>query len=195
MIPLPPEGLNETSIARLLALYTFSRKCVVLVPNCNWTGHECDLLCVTTDLRIIDCEIKISRSDLKADRDKEKWWHSEWDYGLKRTTERQWPPKVWKHYYVMPAAVWDESLIAAIPACSGVIALVDERIHLDGPARIIPVVKRRAKPNREAYRLTPAQAVDVARLANLRQWSAIEAVRNLLKDYKDMQATVAGVTA
>jgi len=65
---------TEQSIARAIALQTLDRKCVVLVDNCSWTGHECDVLGVTRDLRIIDVEVKISRADLKADARKDKWW-------------------------------------------------------------------------------------------------------------------------
>ena len=63
---------NEHTIARAVATQTLAKKCVVLINNCNWTGHECDVLAVTTDLRIVDVEIKISRPDLKADARKDK---------------------------------------------------------------------------------------------------------------------------
>lgn len=60
---------SEQSIARAIALQTLARKCVVLIDNCSWTGYECDVLAVTTDLRVIDVEVKISRADLKTMRD------------------------------------------------------------------------------------------------------------------------------
>src|SRR5690554_6203769 len=66
---------SEKRIARELAINFFNRKHLVVVPNCNWTGYEADVLAVTTDLRLIDVEIKISRADLKADAKKDKWWH------------------------------------------------------------------------------------------------------------------------
>lgn len=43
---------SEYSIASAIALQTLARRCVVLVDNCGWTGHECDVLGVTTDLRM-----------------------------------------------------------------------------------------------------------------------------------------------
>lgn len=49
---------NERKIATLLATRFFNNKYLVVVPNCNWTGYECDLLAVTENLRIIDIEIK-----------------------------------------------------------------------------------------------------------------------------------------
>jgi hypothetical protein len=71
----PVQPWSERLIARAIALQTFKRRYLMAVPNCNWTGHECDLLVVTDNLRIIDVEVKISRADLKADAKKEKWWH------------------------------------------------------------------------------------------------------------------------
>lgn len=53
---------NANLIAGALARQFFQRKHLVVVPQCNWTGHECDLLVVTTDLRVIDVEIKVSRA-------------------------------------------------------------------------------------------------------------------------------------
>lgn len=128
---------SEHGIARAVALQTLARKCVVLVDNCNWTGHECDVLAVTTDLRIIDVEVKISRADLKADAGKEKWWHrtyGAWIPGQRRQdmtmTARQHPPKVWKHYYAMPKEIWKPELLDCLPSkASGVLLLEVGRRH------------------------------------------------------------------
>lgn len=170
--------LNEPTIARAIALQTLARKCVVLVDNCNWTGHECDVLGVTTDLRIIDVEIKISRSDLKADAHKDKWWHRQ--YGawnpIERRQElqkagRQHPPKVWKHYYALPASIWKPELLEFLPSpASGVILMREPRNRWEPP--VVATVARRATPAKDAYRLKPEQVMDIARLANLRMWEA-----------------------
>jgi hypothetical protein len=165
---------SERLIASEIARQTLARKCVVLVDNCNWTGHECDVLGVTTDLRIIDVEVKISRADLKADARKNKWWHSggswrEWA-GEKRTAPiaREWPPKVWKHYYALPADIWRDDLIAALPSPKSGVLLLSQK-----PGEFMRVdCRRRATPCKDATRLTPANAVDIARLANLRMWEA-----------------------
>lgn len=167
---------SERVIASEIARQTLARKCVVLVDNCNWTGHECDVLGVTTDLRIIDVEVKISRADLKADAKKDKWWHSGglWRAWAGETrpapVAREWPPKVWKHYYALPADIWRDDLIAALPSPkSGVLLLKEQKF---GGAPIVVECRRRATPNKNATRLTPANAVDIARLANLRMWEA-----------------------
>ena len=178
---------SEFKIARAISLQTLARKCVVLVDNCSWTGHECDVLGVTTDLRIIDVEVKISRADLKADAKKDKWWHrvfTGWapeekgydENGRHMWTRREriynstpqvWPRKVWKHYYALPREIWKPELLACLPSkASGVLLLWEAGGHLQVSC------ERRATPNRDAERLKPEQVMDIARLANLRMWDA-----------------------
>lgn len=187
---------TETNIARALALQVFARKYLVMVPNCNWTGYECDLLALAPDLRIVDIEVKISRADLKADAKKSKWWHREhlgygpeqerirngrvvprWREPIYNITARQHPPKVWKHYYALPLEIWKPELLDALPSnSSGVILL---RQH---EGRIYANIERRATPNRDAKAIEPADAVDLARLASLRMWNTyqqLEAARSL----------------
>lgn len=189
---------SETSITRALVRQTFNRKYLVVVPNCNWTGHECDLLVVTENLRIIDVEIKISRADLKADAKKEKWWrrehigfwpsvtelrHSPWSNDLRvesiarraryKSTPKDWPTKVWKHYFALPKEIWHPDLLTALPSAQSGVLLLDR----DGyPSPAVDVMRvqcvRRATPNRDARPISPAAAVDIARLASLRMWDA-----------------------
>lgn len=175
---------TESSIARAISLQTLARRCVVLVDNCNWTGHECDVLAVTTDLRIIDVEVKISRSDLKADAKKDKWWHRlTWQEkdaaGLAKGSPEWWtaghrkehPPKVWKHYYACPADVWKPELLDCLPSAASGVLLLREPSHWREPSPVVTCV-RRATPSKDATRLTPPQVMDIARLANLRMWEA-----------------------
>ncbi len=174
--------LTEGDIARIVGRQVLDRKCVVLVDRCNWTGSECDVLAVTTDLRVIDVEIKTSRADFKADRRKDKWWRRYgWQYGTPepKPTPLEWPRRVWKHYFAMPADIWSDDLAEFLPspAC-GVLLIGDSagethRGHVTNPLYRVRC-KRRAKPCRDADRLTPAQVMAVARLANLRMWDAYE---------------------
>jgi hypothetical protein len=181
---------NEGLIARAISLQSLNRKCVVLVDNCNWTGHECDVLGVTTDPRIIDVEVKISRADLKADAKKDKWWHRRFlGYGprneirneqgrlmrveqesLYESTALQHPRKVWKHYYAMPADIWKPELLEFLPSPASGVLLVRHQRNSTTP--IVVSVERRATPNKDAGCLKPEQVMDIARLANLRMWEA-----------------------
>jgi TfoX/Sxy family transcriptional regulator of competence genes len=198
---------SEHKIASALAINTFQRKAVVLVPNCYWTTRECDLLIVERRLRVIDVEIKISRADLKADANKDKWWHfltwteardkdllepgktwNPWDHKQRA----EWPPKVWKHYYAVPAEIWDDNLLSTLPSeQSGVITLTMEEHGPGNQVSILPKVVRRATPNPKASQLTPAAVLDIARLANLRYWDArkdCDRARQLLDQMRLLQA-------
>ena len=174
---------SEHSIARAVALQTLERKCVVLVDNCNWTGHECDVLAVTRDLRIIDIEVKISRADLKADADKGKWWQyltydEARDRGVDVTTwqpyeskvRTDWPRKVWKHYYALPRDIWKPELAECLPSKASGILLLSEQRNSTTPIAVH--CERRATPCKAAAPITAADALDIARLANLRMWEA-----------------------
>jgi hypothetical protein len=176
--------MNAHAIARAIALQTLARRCVVLVDNCNWTGHECDVLGVTTNLRIIDVEIKISRADFKADAKKDKWWHrmatrreqqadGSWQYVTPPGVPKQWPQRVWKHYFCLPEDIWRPELVEFLPSPASGVLLAKRTDGGLGPVAVTCV--RRAKPNPDAYRLSPEQAVDIARLANLRMWEAYRA--------------------
>lgn len=169
---------TEHTIGRALCRQTFNRSALVLVPNCNWTGNECDVLVVEKNLRIIDIEVKISRADLKADAKKAKWWES---LSYAEATARgldpwsakipvAWPRKVWKHYYAMPKAIWTSELLACVPANSGILLLSEPYAHDTVP--VVIQCERQAKPNRDAEKLAPAAVLDIARLANLRMWEA-----------------------
>lgn len=161
---------SEASIGKALAFNLLTSRSVLVVPNCNWTGHECDLLVVEKGLRIIDVEVKISRADLKADMKKDKWWHTRpWSRltGPGAREVRRWPDRVWKHYYALPESIWTADLLLVIPPDSGVLALrqVGKEVKIK--------VLRNAKPNSQAKPITPADAIDLARLASLRMWTAL----------------------
>jgi len=168
---------TERNVASYLARYVFEKKNLVIVPNCSWPGSECDLLVVTPNLRIIDVEIKVSRADLRVDAKKNKWYHG-WDwrldgpYNTAEKRRREWPARVWKHYYCLPHDIWTPDLLAAINPVSGIL-LVEA---VDSESRVSIFCERRAKPARGADRLTAENAVDIARLASLRMWDAYAVV-------------------
>lgn len=168
-------------ITAYLVRHTFNRA-VLAVPNCLWPGSECDVLVVTGNLRVIDVEIKISRSDLKADVTKDKWYHAyDWrqDYrGPWRDRPREprdWPQRVWKHYYCMPAEVWKPEFVELISPASGVLLVkqLREKVRHRGHPEFFVNSERRAKPCRDADKISAEQAIDIARLAGLRMWDAL----------------------
>ena len=182
---------TEGTIAALIARQTLARKCVVLVDRCNWTGAECDVLGVTMDLRVIDVEVKISRADLKADAKKDKWWKRiAWRDDMGPPQLRPHPPKVWKHYYALPAEIWKSELLDFLPSPASGVLLVRERGSL-----LEVYCERRATPNKDAARLSPASVIDIARLANLRMWDAYGSADKAHTELRNMRAQAQGVTA
>lgn len=180
-----PAPWNANVIAGALARQFFQRKHLVVVPECNWTGHECDLLVVTTDLRVIDVEIKTSRADLRRDAAKDKWWrylnYQEAQakgldvsrYGYREHREPlEWPHKVWKHYVAVPKELWDDDLFEALPSPASGVLLLDRR-GTHGRWLVIQC-QRRSTPNRDAKKIRPEDAVDIARLASLRMWDSYD---------------------
>lgn len=145
-------------------------KAAVVVPNCNYTGYEADLLVVTTGMQLIDVEIKVDRADLKADLKKDKWWRGTYVAKAGGEKEGPFPPKIWKHYYVMPEKVWDDSLYEFIPPTSGVIIIKEYPLV---KTKLLMQIKRRATPNRKAAKITPEEAFRIGRLCNLRMWDRI----------------------
>lgn len=167
---------SEKMITRALALQVFNRKYLMVIPQCNWTGEECDIFCVTENLRIIDIEIKISRADLKRDMEKDKWYHRyDWRKDGPRVEGeevrrlREWPKHVWKHYYAMPKEIWKPELMEFIQPKSGIILLS----QMDNGS-VYASIKKRAVPNRAATTITPEDAIDIARLASLRMWDTYQ---------------------
>lgn len=156
---------HEARISEALVRKVFNRA-VLAVPNCGWTGHEADLLVIDSkSLRIIDVEIKQSRQDFKQDQDKSKWWQLRpWSRRTQAPLRREWPDKVWKHYYVLPEAIYTEDLLEHVSQQSGILVF---------DARMRFTVKRLAKPCRDAKPISPGDAIDIARLASLRMWAAL----------------------
>lgn len=179
VVQLERRPLTVATIQRSLALQIFRRD--VACPNCVWTGHEADML-VVRNLRLIDVEIKMTRADLRADPHKDKWWryvdpphntqHWHWmPRGDQVKLRRNWPPKVWKHYYVFPEEVLPTdlekrgALLAELPPMSGVYTAraVGDWAHF--------TVVKIAKPNKDARILEPDEVMHIARLITVRYWN------------------------
>lgn len=172
--------MNSAWIAKQLVCTVFKRKGLLICPETYWTGAEADLLIVTNDLRLIDVEIKVSRADFKRDAAKDKWWrHLGYDEAReqcidtktwnpwKHRQHRDWPPKVWKHYFAMPERIWTDELIEFLPSLNSGVILLREN---PSPYWF---VKRKATPNRDAKKIDGPAVIDIARLAHFRMWDAL----------------------
>lgn len=170
-----PEKWSEARIGRAIVRAQLFHHAILAIPCCGWTGHEADLLVVQKDLRLIDVEVKISRADLKADLKKDKWWHhKQWRRSrlLPGRQRLEWPPKIWKHYYALPGDIWDPALEQFLPKTSGILLL--KRIGFSNGPQDGIAVWRRATPNKDAQKIQPHDCIDLARLAGLRMWDALQ---------------------
>lgn len=170
----PPFKWTAREIARSLYLQAFNMKHLVLLPNCYFPGSECDLLVVRNDLRMMEVEIKISRSDLKADATKDKWFDrpTRWDYGRERPAgvPLTHPKRIWKHYYCMPHELWKDDLAGYIQPTSGVILM------REFGAKPYCHIHRQAKAAKVCDKIDLADLCQLARIATDRMWRAFDEV-------------------
>lgn len=153
------------------------------VDNTYFTGFEADLLVVTKNLRVIDVEIKISRADLKADRNKDKWRHASGGYAGKPsvTLPLDWPRGVWKHYYCVADPIWTDALLEFVNPNSGVFTI---KIADDGRYQGI-TVRKKCKPNKTNQPITPQGVVQLGHLANVRMHESYRKLDEMRSNHAD----------
>lgn len=174
----PPFKWTAREIARSVYLQAFNGKHLVLLPNCYYPGSECDLLVVRADLRMMDVEIKISRSDLKADGAKDKWFDYAvgWNKPGTPRTARTHPRRIWKHYYCMPHEMWKDDLAECIQPTSGII-LMREFGH-----KPYCHIHRQAKPAKVCDKIDLAELCQIARITTDRMWRAFDEVDSFRRE-------------
>lgn len=119
-----------------------------IVPNVSWGAglHECDLLIILKSKWAVEVEIKISKSDMKADL-KKKHNHKS--------------IKIGELYYAMPKDIYEQCK-DLIPEHAGIIT-VDEYNRAS--------FARCAKKNPDARKMTDEEISGILRLGNMRTWS------------------------
>ena len=141
----------EVEIA-LASYFDYRRN--LIVPNISWgLGiHECDLFILSQSGYATEVEIKISKSDLKADAKK---WHNHESNLIK------------KLYFAIPEKLAEH--IQYIPERAGVIVL---KRYKDTKTTdyLLCSILRKPKPNKHARKLTDEERYKVARLGALRIW-------------------------
>ncbi len=120
------------------------------VPNVSWglRVHECDILTLSRSGYATEIEIKVSKSDLKRDADKDHGHRSQ---------------RIKYLYFAMPEAMRD--CIGDVPEHAGIV-LVSTDKYGDYQCQII----REPQPNVAARKFTDTEAFALARLGALRIW-------------------------
>lgn len=135
-----------------LAQY-FNPRVNIIVPNVSWgmgLRHECDLLVMRKTGYCAEIEIKRSKADCRADL-KKKHNHSS--------------DMIRELWFALPASIY-ESCRELVPERAGILAV--ERTEYGTGFHV--VVRRGAKRNMKARRLTEAERMNLARLGCMRIW-------------------------
>lgn len=146
-------------IEHLIAQY-FDPRRNIIVPNVWWGmgfKHECDLLVLTKTGFAYEVEIKISRSDLKADLKKRTGHHS---------------TKIRKLYFAIPERL--KPCIDLIPERAGIL-VVHEHGTMPGAVRKF----REAKSVETARRFTTEERIKLAELGTMRIWPLKRTINDL----------------
>ena len=134
---------EEIEIA--VAGYFGIRTCLV-VPNVSWglTNYECDIVVLTPASCLYEIEIKISKSDLIADKKKR---HGHYSDIIKEL------------YFAMPFRLLNN--VEHVPDRAGILI-----VHESGRVEL----KRKPELNKFARKLTEKERYQLARLGTMRIW-------------------------
>lgn len=147
----------------------FNWRKFLVVPNVSWglLPHEADLLAMTDAGYLTEIEVKVSKADFLADREK---------YKHRLAEARGQHELIKEFYYAMPWSVWDKCKPEDLPTGAGLILVGRGEYDKQTQARIqqAPVVNFRARKARDDER------IQLMRLGYMRYWSRMEAVERLL---------------
>lgn len=160
---------NADTVALAVANGIFHWRKFIVVPNVSWglLPHEADLIAMTDAGYLSEVEIKVSKADFLADR--EKYKH--------RLAEAHGQHELIKEFfYAMPTQVWDKCKPDDLPPGAGLILVSRDEYDRKPRAHIAqkPTTNGRARKVRDDERL------QLMRLAYMRYWCRQEAVERLL---------------
>lgn len=125
----------------------------ILVPNFKGMYlHECDLLLVSGAGWVTEIEIKVSVSDLRADKKK---WHEHYS------------PLIRHLFFAMPSTM--ESNISDVPMHAGVLLIENGKC----------CEIRRPTANKSARKLTDKEILHIGRIAAMRIWTLKRKLNNI----------------
>ena len=155
-------------VAQSIATHVFPWRRYIVVPNVSWglLPHEADLVACSDAGYLTEVEIKVSKGDFLADR--EKWKH-------KLSAVHGQHELICSFYYAMPSAVWNKCKPEDLPEGAGLI-LVGGYDDLDRGAR----VAQKPTDNPRARKLRPDEREQLMRLGCMRYWCRQEAISRLL---------------
>jgi hypothetical protein len=138
----------------------FSTRRWVCVPNVSWgwnLRYEADLIAIGKTGSCSEIEIKVSKQDLKADAEKDKFKK----FGLDK--------RISKFYYAVPIEMKDFAL-QHIPSTAGLITVKPGKQSYNLPSA---TVERRAETIKTARKPTEEEILKLHQLGVLRYWNLL----------------------
>lgn len=131
----------------------------LIVPNISWGMglHECDLLICTKAGYLWEVEIKVSKADLKKDREK---YHGHYNKKIRRL------------YFAIPNELYNDENISLIPERAGIFTIMELN---DG--RLFVKIQRTPKLNKNAKPIDIKERLKMAELGAMRIWSLKKKLR------------------
>lgn len=134
----------------------------IICPNISWGldfNHECDILVVDKNNCCSEIEIKVSKSDLKADAKK---WHNHKSFGIKYL------------WFAIPERMNTESCVAMIPERAGIYVVKEIEVKRHGVVvytkRSVEVLRRPKENPAFSGPLTETKIRKLAYLIQFRYW-------------------------
>lgn len=141
----------------------------IVVPNVSWglLPHEADLVALSAAGWLTEVEVKVSKADFLADREK---------YKHQRAKINGSPELICEFYYAMPTTVWEKCKPEDLPEGAGLILCSREEWESDPKARVV----QKPMSNPSARKLTDNEREQLLRLGYLRYWGRQEAVERVM---------------
>lgn len=161
----------RTSDIEIAVASHFNWRQNIIVPNVSWglfgDGREIDLAIVRPSGWLVEVEIKITASDIKADLRKRHWRLNM----QQKDKPTHWHKYIKQSWFAVPHDVGNQELI---PEYCGILQVQSSHIH-PGEFEVRTICAPRVNP--DAVKLTPEQISTVLRLGTMRIWTLRDALR------------------
>jgi len=174
--------LTEKRIQRIVR-FAICGSHPIIVPNCFVFGaNESDMISITSTGYLWEWEIKRTRSDLYADKRKDRHKHYSGEYGGDLPPDEP-VAKPNRFYYVIPDGVVDEGL-KAIPDYAGLMVVVPNRWNPNE----YDLKRVKAAPMLHNDKPTTGQIERIAKVLTGKYWGArydLAEARDTIRRYRE----------
>ncbi len=156
--------MNAEDVTRAL-IKMINIRTNIAVPNVSWGfAHwgECDLLCMSSSGYLTEYEIKVSRSDLKREWNKDRWVDPRFNNVFREMV---------KNYYIVMPQKMADTCLDLIPEDVGAGIIVADFTDDRFPTRPPRATNIKDPVPNKARKMTDEEKFQLARLGTMRYWS------------------------